>query len=55
MNDTQAFICMICAYEYHPEKGDPEHEIPPGTAFSDLPDDWACPTCGAGKEAFEPM
>jgi len=24
-----------------------------GTAFGDLPDDWLCPACGVGKEAFE--
>ena len=23
------------------------------TAFEDLPDDWVCPDCGAGKEDFE--
>ena len=27
-------------------------DIAPGTAFSDLPDDWECPICGAGKEDF---
>ena len=25
----------------------------PGTAFEDLPEDWVCPVCGAGKDAFE--
>ena len=24
-----------------------------GTAFEDLPEDWVCPVCGAGKDAFE--
>ncbi len=28
--------------------------IQPGTAFEDLPDDWVCPVCGAGKDDFEP-
>ena len=23
-------------------------------AFEDLPDDWVCPVCGMGKDAFEP-
>ena len=23
-----------------------------GIAFEDLPDDWVCPLCGAGKEVF---
>ena len=21
--------------------------------YEDIPDDWACPVCGAGKDAFE--
>jgi len=46
------FTCDICGYEYDPEAGDPENGIPPGTAFEDLPDDWECPICGAGKEDF---
>jgi rubredoxin len=29
--------------------------IAPGTAFEDLPDDWVCPLCGAGKDMFEPV
>jgi len=35
--------------------GDPENNIPPGTAFEDLPDDWVCPKCEAEKEFFEKM
>ena len=27
--------------------------IDPGTEFEDLPDDFECPLCGAGKEDFE--
>lgn len=47
------YQCSICNYVYDPAQGDPEHGIAPGTSFADLPDDWACPICGAGKEAFE--
>lgn len=50
----EKFICTICEYIYDPELGDPENGIEPGTAFEELPDDWACPVCGAGKESFEP-
>lgn len=39
-------------YEYHPHDGDPEHGAPAGTAFQDLPADWFCPRCGAGKPDF---
>lgn len=49
------YECTVCGYEYDPEKGDPDGNIPPGTAFEDLPDDWVCPICGAGKSDFEPI
>ena len=42
-----------CGYVYDPEEGDIESNIPGGTAFEDLPDDWVCPKCGAEKEFFE--
>jgi rubredoxin len=47
------YICLVCDYIYDPAKGDPEHEIEPGTSFEDLPDDWTCPICGVGKDEFE--
>ena len=39
------YFCNPCGYTYDPVKGDPEHGIAPGTAFTDLPDDWKCPIC----------
>lgn len=45
--------CTLCGYIYDPAKGDPDADIEPGTAFEDLPGDWVCPDCGAGKEDFE--
>ncbi|WP_340674353.1 rubredoxin [Moorella sulfitireducens (nom. illeg.)] len=47
------YRCTICNFIYDPAQGDPEHDIAPGTPFEDLPDEWTCPICGAGKEAFE--
>ena len=47
------YKCSVCGYIYDPEKGDPESDTPPGTAFDDLPDDWTCPVCGAAKDEFE--
>jgi len=47
------FKCTVCGYIYEPEKGDPESGVNPGTPFEDLPDDWVCPVCGAGKDDFE--
>lgn len=45
--------CTICGYVYDPREGDKGSGVTPGTAFEDLPDDWVCPECGAGKEVFE--
>lgn len=48
------YVCSVCGYVYDPVVGDPEHDIEPGTAFADLPDDWLCPECGASKDLFSP-
>ena len=48
------YVCAVCGYVYMPEKGDPDNGIAPGTPFEELPDDWECPLCGAGKDDFEP-
>lgn len=45
--------CLICDYVYNEEKGDPEHGIAPGTKWEDVPDDFLCPDCGAGKADFD--
>jgi rubredoxin len=51
----QKWLCTICQYVYDPAVGDPDNGVPPGTSFEQLPPDWCCPICAAGKEAFEPM
>jgi rubredoxin len=38
---------------YDEEKGCPEEGLAPGTRWEDVPFDWICPDCGAGKEDFE--
>ena len=45
-------VCDICGYVYDPNEGDPDSNIPAGTSFDDLPDDWLCPVCGASKNDF---
>jgi rubredoxin len=45
--------CTICGYVYDPAIGDPDGNIPPGTPFEKIPDDWVCPICGAAKDQFE--
>lgn len=47
------YVCQACGYVYDPELGDPDSGIEPGTSFEDLPEDWVCPLCGAGKDLFE--
>jgi rubredoxin len=47
------YVCTVCGYVYDPETGDAESGVPAGTSFADLPADWVCPVCGAGKDAFE--
>jgi len=47
------YECKVCGYIYDPALGDPEHDIKPGTAFEQLPDNWVCPVCGASKDQFE--
>ncbi len=38
------YVCTICGYV---------HDEAVGGAWENLPDDWKCPICGAGKDAFK--
>lgn len=49
------YRCLICDYIYDPAEGDPANGVAPGTSFEELPEDWACPLCGADKSNFEPI
>jgi flavin reductase (DIM6/NTAB) family NADH-FMN oxidoreductase RutF/rubredoxin len=51
-NSSSEYICTICGYTYDPEEGDPSNDIPPGTPFDELPEDYMCPICKAGKDFF---
>lgn len=44
--------CKICWYVYDAAAGDEVWQIPPGTAFCELPSHWTCPNCSATKEQF---
>ena len=46
--------CSACGYLYDEAAGIPSAKIPAGTPFTDLPDDWTCPVCGAKKSVFSP-
>ena len=47
-----AYVCKVCGYVYDPAMGDPKRNIPPGTPFDQVPDDWICPICNAPKSRF---
>jgi pyruvate oxidase len=47
--------CQVCGYVYDEDLGEKATATPPGTRFSDLPSDWLCPVCQAGKDAFVKM
>lgn len=42
-----SYECSVCGYVYDERKQ--------GRKWSDLPDDWVCPGCGASKSSFEPV
>lgn len=50
----QKYVCEVCGYVYDPAEGDPDNGVAAGTAFDQLPADWACPMCGAPIEDFAP-
>jgi pyruvate oxidase len=39
------YICTICQWVYDEDVEDEK--------FCDLPEDYSCPVCAAGKDAFE--
>lgn len=47
------YECALCGYIYDPQLGDSDGGIAPGTPFSELPEDWVCPICEAGKDKFK--
>lgn len=47
------YVCELCGYVYDAVLGDPENGVDAGTDFEDIPEDWSCPLCGAGKDDFE--
>ena len=46
------YVCEICGYVYDEAAGDPDNGIAPGTAWDELPEDFACPLCGVGEDMF---
>ena len=50
----QKMICSVCLWVYDPATGEDSQDVAPGTAWSDVPDDFLCPECGMGKDVFDP-
>lgn len=49
------YECDVCHYLYDPAAGDEGSGIKAGTSFEELPEDWVCPICGAGKDDFSKL
>ena len=47
------YVCVVCGYVYDEDLGAEANGIAPGTKFEDLPEDYACPLCGVGKDQFD--
>lgn len=51
----KTYMCVICGFVYEEKEGLPDEDIAPGTKWEDIPLNWRCPECNAGKEEFEMM
>lgn len=52
INDDTRLECKICWYVYDPKTGDDYWQVPAGTPFSQLPEQWSCPECDGKKIDF---
>lgn len=49
---TARLECKVCWHVYDPAEGCDTWQVPPGTAFNDLPDEWRCPVCDGARDQF---
>ncbi|MBF0620696.1 MAG: rubredoxin [Magnetococcales bacterium] len=49
----KTYVCTVCGYVYSEAEGAPEDDLPAGTKWEDVPNDWLCPDCGVTKDDFE--
>jgi len=48
------YRCPNCDHVYDEAQGEPHEGFPPGTLWSQIPDDWSCPGCAVrDKVDFE--
>ena len=45
------YVC-VCGYEYDEALGEQSQNVAAGTKWADVPEDFACPICGLGKDNF---
>jgi rubredoxin len=53
VTSMKTYLCIVCGFIYDEATGWPQDGIAPGTAWAEVPDDWACPDCGVAKVDFE--
>ena len=53
--EYKQYTCLYCGYVYDEEEGAPDHDLPPGTRWKDVPEDWCCPMCSSEKPDFQPV
>jgi len=53
MAEFKTYMCVVCGFVYDEEAGLPEEGIEAGTHWVDVPSNWVCPECGAGKDDFD--
>ncbi len=46
------YTCGMCGYIFDEAEGYSDGEIPMGTKWEDIGDDFVCPLCGANKYVF---
>jgi len=51
--ELKKYMCVVCGWIYDEKLGAPQDGLPAGTQWADVPDDWVCPDCGAGREDFD--
>ena len=50
------YQCPDCKYTYDETLGHPHEGFPAGTAWANVPDEWACPDCAVRDKAdFIPL
>jgi rubredoxin len=45
------YRCPGCGYVYDETRGDAHEGFAPGTTWTQIPKDWACPDCAVNEKA----